>query len=113
MSKTKTAKTKSAKAVKPAPQVKKDAKGRFWLVPKDGGAEQGPFGTKKEALNVKAEDATGAPVAAENAPAPNKTAKSKKTKQPTRPESVLSKNRLGLTKRRLCLAGRFGKERLL
>jgi hypothetical protein len=46
--------TKTAKAATPAVQVKKDAKGRFWLVPKDGGQERGPFATKKEALDAKA-----------------------------------------------------------
>jgi hypothetical protein len=50
MSKKKTATPKA----KPTVQIKKDAAGRFWLVPKDGGAEQGPFATKKEALDAKA-----------------------------------------------------------
>jgi hypothetical protein len=45
--------TKSAKA-KPAVQVKKDGKGRFWLVPKEGGAERGPFASNKEALDAQA-----------------------------------------------------------
>jgi HB1, ASXL, restriction endonuclease HTH domain len=53
---TKSKATKSAKATKPTMQIKKDAKGRFWLVPKDGGAEQGPFTTKKEALDAKTGD---------------------------------------------------------
>ncbi len=48
--------TKSAKAT-PGVQVKKDAKGRFWLVPKDGGEERGPFTTKKEALDAQAGEA--------------------------------------------------------
>ena len=34
--------------------MKKDAKGRFWVVPKEGGAEQGPYATKKEATDAKA-----------------------------------------------------------
>jgi hypothetical protein len=69
MSKKKNATPKSPKA---APQVKKDGKGRFWLVPKDGGAEQGPFDTKKQALDAKA-----------GAPANDKAAKpAKKTKEP-------------------------------
>ena len=53
MSKKKTTKPRRARSPTPT-QVKKDAKGRFWLVPKDGGAEQGPFDTKKEALDAKA-----------------------------------------------------------
>ena len=65
-------KTKSKSGV----QVKKDAKGRFWLVPKDGGAEQGPFDTKKQALDAKA----GAPAATNGKAA--KPAKAKKTKEP-------------------------------
>jgi hypothetical protein len=82
MSKKKTIKTKIAKAVKPAPQVKKDAKGRFWVVPKDGGAEQGPFATKKEALDAKAGDAGGATTAVDDAPTAQKTVKTKKAKEP-------------------------------
>lgn len=77
MSKKTTTKTsssiKAAKTTKPAVQVKKDAKGRFWVVPKDGGAEQGPFATKKEAIDAKAGDAT---------PKAEKPAKTKKTKEP-------------------------------
>jgi hypothetical protein len=69
----KAAKTaKSAKAA--APQVKKDGKGRFWLVPKDGGAEQGPFDTKAQALAAK----NGQPATAETKPAK----KAKATKEP-------------------------------
>lgn len=69
--------TKKKAAAKPTTgvQVKKDAQGRFWLVPKDGGAEQGPFDTKKQALDAKA----GAPVADAKA---TKPAKAKKTKEP-------------------------------
>ena len=78
MSKTKTATkkapTKSAKATTPAVQIKKDAKGRFWIVPKDGGAEQGPFDTKKQALDAKA----GAPIAKVSDGKPSKPAKAKK-----------------------------------
>ena len=69
---TKAPKAKTAKAT-PTTQVKKDAKGRFWIVPKDGGAEQGPFDTKKQALDAKA----GAP-AATNGKAASKPAKAKK-----------------------------------
>ena len=61
--------TKTAKAATPGVQVKKDAKGRFWLVPKDGGAEQGPFDTKKQALDAKA----GAPAPEAKAKAAKKT----------------------------------------
>src|SRR5262245_3850978 len=64
--------TKSAKATTPGVQVKKDGKGRFWLVPKDGGAEQGPFDTKKQALDAKA----GAPTTEA------KASKAKKAKAP-------------------------------
>jgi hypothetical protein len=70
---TKAPKATRAKAT-PTTQVKKDAKGRFWLVPKDGGADQGPYDTKKQALDAKA----GAPVA----PKATKPAKAKKAKQP-------------------------------
>ena len=49
MSKKKTATPK----VKSGVQIKKDGKGRFWIVPKDGSAEQGPFDTKKQALDAK------------------------------------------------------------
>ena len=73
MSKKKSTTSKSPKA---APQVKKDAKGRFWLVPKDGGAEQGPFDSKKLALDAKA----GATVASNGKAA--KPVKVKKTKEP-------------------------------
>jgi hypothetical protein len=78
--KTATAKaTKTAKAPKAAaPQVKKDGKGRFWLVPKDGGAEQGPFDTKAQALAAK----NGQPAAAETKPAKKaKAAKEPKAKK--------------------------------
>src|SRR5436190_24137439 len=60
MSKTKTTatKAKAPKATKGAPQIKKDGKGRFWVVPKDGSAEQGPFETKQAALAAKTGDPT-------------------------------------------------------
>ena len=51
---TKTTKTKI--------EVRKDGKGRFWVVPKDGGAEQGPFDTKKQATDAKTALAKGEPV---------------------------------------------------
>jgi len=66
--------TKTAKAAQPIVQVKKDAKGRFWIVPKDGGAEQGPYATKKEAEGAK----TGAPAPVAKA----KPAKAKKVTEP-------------------------------
>jgi hypothetical protein len=73
MSKKKTT-TKATKGAKATVQIKKDAAGRFWLVPKDGGAEQGPFATKKEALDAKAV----APAKAET----TKPAKAKNAKEP-------------------------------
>jgi HB1, ASXL, restriction endonuclease HTH domain len=75
MSKTKSTATK-AKATKGAPQIKKDGKGRFWVVPKDGSAEQGPFETNQAALAAKAGDP--APKAEKAA----KAAKPKKAKEP-------------------------------
>lgn len=78
MSKTKTTanKAKAPKATKGAPQIKKDGKGRFWLVPKDGTTEQGPFETKQAALAAKASDP------APKAEAATKTTKAKKSKEP-------------------------------
>ena len=78
MSKKKTTKAKAPKATKsakamPGVQVKKDAKGRFWLVPKNGGEERGPFASKKEALDAQA----GAP-----APEAKATKAAKKAKAP-------------------------------
>src|SRR4051812_6457726 len=71
MAKKTTTKTQKApKNTKPTTQVKKDANGRFWLVPKHGGTEQGPFKTEQEALDAQA----GSPEAAEIKP--------KKTKDP-------------------------------
>ena len=75
MSKTKNT-AKKAPVAKGAPQVKKDGKGRFWLVPKDGSAEQGPFETKQEALAAKA--GTPSPKTEKAA----KGTKSKKAKEP-------------------------------
>jgi hypothetical protein len=75
MSKKKTTTPKSAKSATQTTQVKKDAKGRFWLVPKDGGAEQGPYDTKKQALDAK----PGAPATDAKA---SKPAKAKKAKEP-------------------------------
>jgi hypothetical protein len=63
------------KKAAPAVQVKKDANGRFWLVPKDGSAEQGPFDTKKQALDAKG----GVPASDAKA---TKKAKVKKAKEP-------------------------------
>ena len=78
MSKTKTTatKAKTAKATIAAPQIKKDGKGRFWIVPKDGSAEQGPFDSKQAALAAKAGDP--APKAEKEA----KGTKPKKSKEP-------------------------------
>jgi len=59
-------------------QIKRDGKGRFWLVPKDGRAEQGPFDTKKQAQDAKAATTDGATVTEAKAEA--KPAKAKKTK---------------------------------
>jgi len=67
--------TKSAKAATPGIQVKKDAKGRFWLVAKDGGEERGPFTSKKEALDAQ----TGAPATEAKA---TKAKAAKKVKAP-------------------------------
>jgi HB1, ASXL, restriction endonuclease HTH domain len=69
--------TKNAKATTPGVQVKKDAKGRFWLVPKEGGEERGPFATKKEALDAQA----GAPAPEAKATKPAKKAKAPKEKK--------------------------------
>src|SRR6478752_8124542 len=84
MSKTKSMKNKT-KAAKPGLEIRKDAKGRFWVVPKDGGAEQGPFTAKKEAMDAKAALVGGAaaPATTDEQPAAAKTkTKSKKAKQP-------------------------------
>jgi hypothetical protein len=72
---TKKSSTKTAKVTTPGVQVKKDAQGRFWVVTKHGGPEQGPFDTKKQALDAKA----GTPAADTKA---TKPAKANKTKEP-------------------------------
>jgi hypothetical protein len=69
-------KTKTPKATKSAVQIKKDAKGRFWLVSKDGGDERGPFASKKEALDAKA----GVPAAEPKAKAAKKAKPPKEKK---------------------------------
>jgi hypothetical protein len=69
--------TKTEKAATPGVQVKKDAKGRFWLVPKDGGDERGPFATKKEALDAQA----GAPAPEAKATKVAKKAKASREKK--------------------------------
>jgi hypothetical protein len=61
---------KTTTTTKPAVQVKKDAKGRLWLVATEGGEERGPFDTKKQALEAKA---------GEPAPKPVKATKARKT----------------------------------
>jgi hypothetical protein len=70
----KTTTTKKAKTAKAAPkaaapklEVRKDGQGRFWVVPKDGGAEHGPFDTRKAALDAKKALAGGAPAPAAKA----------------------------------------------
>jgi HB1/ASXL restriction endonuclease-like protein with HTH domain len=85
MFKTKTTKAKTSKATKRALEIRKDGKGRFWVVPKDGGAEHGPFATKKEAADAKAAIASRAlaPTPTSNASEKGKTAaKAKKAKEP-------------------------------
>jgi len=59
-------------------QIKKDAKGRFWVVAKDSGQEHGPYDTKQQATDAKAALASGATPA----PADEKPAKAKKVKEP-------------------------------
>jgi hypothetical protein len=59
-------------------QVKKDAKGRFWVVAKDSGAEHGPYDTKQQATDAKVALASGATPAT----AGEKPAKAKKVKEP-------------------------------
>jgi hypothetical protein len=61
-------------------QIKKDAKNRFWVVPKDGGAEQGPFDTKKQAADAKAALASGATPPATGDAKPGKAKKAKEPK---------------------------------
>jgi hypothetical protein len=74
-------KTKTTKGAKTSLQIKKDAKGRFWVVTKDGGHEHGPYDTKKQATDAKAAIASGA------TPGEGKPAKAKKVKEP-RPKKV-------------------------
>jgi HB1, ASXL, restriction endonuclease HTH domain len=82
MSKKSSKSKQPAKAKSPTSDltIKKDAKGRFWVVAKDGGQEHGPYDTKKEATDAKAALASGA------TPAPaadeTKPAKAKKVKEP-------------------------------
>jgi len=85
MSKKNTTKSKAAKSTKaqPALQIKKDAKGRFWVVAKDSGQEYGPYDTKKEATDAKAGMASGTASAATE----SKPAKAKKVKEP-KPKKV-------------------------
>jgi hypothetical protein len=78
MSKSKIAKAPT-KAAKPALSIKKDGKGRFWVVPKDG-KEHGPFDNKKHADEAKKAIAAGGAVPETKAEA--KTAKTKKVKEP-------------------------------
>jgi hypothetical protein len=84
MSKKSTTKAKATKSAKaqPALQIKKDAKGRFWVVAKESGTEHGPYDTKKEATDVKAALVSGAtPTATETKPAKAKKAKEPKAKK--------------------------------
>jgi hypothetical protein len=81
MSKKTTSKTKATKGAMPAVQIKKDGKGRFWVVPKNGGKEHGPFDNKKQALDAKATLASGATPASDAKPAKTKKAKEPKAKK--------------------------------
>jgi len=84
MSKKSTTKSKATKSAKAehALQIKKDAKGRFWVVAKADGQEHGPFDTKKEATDAKAALASGAtPATAETKPAKTKKVKEPKAKK--------------------------------
>ena len=81
----KTTTTKKAKSAKAAPkaapslEIRKDGQGRFWVVPKDGGTEHGPFDTHKAALDAKKALAGGAPASTAK---PKKKAAGKKAKAP-------------------------------
>jgi hypothetical protein len=75
----KTAKAAPKKAAAPSLEVRKDGQGRFWVVAKEGGDEQGPFDTRKAALEAKKALATGAPAPAAT---PKKKAAAKKAKAP-------------------------------
>src|SRR5262245_41026446 len=78
MSKKTTAKASKGTKAKPMLQMRKDAKGRFWVVAKDGGQEHGPHDTKQLATDAKAALASGATPAT----AKSKPAKAKKIKEP-------------------------------
>ena len=93
--------TKTAKAAVTAVQVKKDANGRFWLVPKDGGAEQGPYATKKEALDAKAAPADGAPATKAKAAGKAKAPKDKKLSAIDAAAQVLSGSKEPLNAKQL------------
>ena len=75
----KTTKASTKKAAAPQLEVRKDGQGRFWVVPKEGGDEHGPYTTRKEAMDAKKALASGA-----SAPAakPAKKAAAKKAKAP-------------------------------
>src|SRR5262245_32933559 len=80
----KTKTTKTAKADQQSMQIKEEAKGRFWVVPKDGGQEHGPYDSKKAATDAKAALASGAtpaPAAEEAKPAKAKQVKEPKAKR--------------------------------
>jgi HB1, ASXL, restriction endonuclease HTH domain len=81
-------KKKSSPKAKSGVQVKKDAKGRFWLVPQDGGAEQGPFDTKKQALDARGALANGAPSTAGEKKESKKATKPAKTKKPPKAKKL-------------------------
>ena len=74
--------TPEAEAVTSNLQIKKDANGRFWVVPKDGSQEHGPYDTKKEATDAKHGLASGG--AAPAAATETKPAKAKKEPKPKR-----------------------------
>lgn len=62
-------------------QIKKDAKGRYWVVAKDSGQEDGPYDTKKEAADAKDALASGAtPTAITDETKPTKAKKIKEPK---------------------------------
>jgi len=82
MPKTKTAKTKASQQPAATYQVKKDAQGRFWVVPKEGSAEHGPYATKKEATDAKAALASGEPAPAATTDKPASRKAKAKTKAP-------------------------------
>ena len=73
-----TSKSRTTKKA-PAVQIKKDAKGRFWVVPKEDGAEQGPYATKQEALAPKA----GAPKPAKESKAKRPRPRGRRSSRPS------------------------------